>query len=66
MLMPGMPARLIGIVQMSLRYIASGSEDFSPSFHATVGLVGVAITSTFAKASEKSPAILVRTRCAVP
>jgi hypothetical protein len=34
------PARLVGIVQMSDRYIASGSAVLAPSANATVGDVG--------------------------
>src|SRR5262249_15245334 len=36
----GWPARFDGIVQMSLRYMVSGSPVFSPSGNAVVGVVG--------------------------
>ena len=41
----GMPARLIGTVKKSLRYIASGSSVFSPRPKATEGEVGVTTKS---------------------
>ena len=41
----GWPARFDGIVQTSLRYIASGSAVFAPSSNATVGEVGESSTS---------------------
>ena len=61
-----MPARLIGTVKKSLRYIASGSSVFSPRPKATEGEVGVTTKSNSAKAALKSAAILVRTFCACP
>ena len=64
--MPGTPARFAGIVAMSFRYIASGSSSFSPSLKAVVGAVGVASTSTFAKAWSKSRCTRVRTFWALP
>ena len=39
------PARFVGIVNTSLRYIASGSAVFAPSGNATVGVVGLRSTS---------------------
>ena len=48
-LMAGTPARLAETVYMSLRYIASGSSDFSPILKATDGEVGVRIASHFWK-----------------
>ena len=42
---PGSPARQDGIVITSQAYIASGSAALSPIGNATVGDVGVAITS---------------------
>ena len=39
-LIAGWPARLLGIVQTSERYIASGSAVLAPSWNATVGDVG--------------------------
>ena len=39
-LIPGNPARLVGIVKRSFRYIASGSWVLAPSAKATLGLVG--------------------------
>jgi len=62
----GMPARLIGTVKKSFRYIASGSSVFSPSPKATEGEVGVTTKSTLPKAASKSSAIRVRTFCAWP
>ena len=53
-----MPARLIGTVKKSLRYIESGSSVFSPSPKATEGEVGVTTKSISAKAAVKSSAIL--------
>ena len=35
-----LPARLTGMVNTSLRYMASGSSAFSPTGKATVGAVG--------------------------
>src|SRR5690606_19059832 len=59
--MPGVPARLAGIVVRSLRYICSGSSIFSPILNAVVGADGVAMTSTSAKARAKSCWMSVRT-----
>jgi hypothetical protein len=56
----GRPARLAGNVHTSARYIARGSSTRSPIGNATVGLVGVAMTSTFENAASKSRAITVR------
>lgn len=64
--MPGTPARLTGIVVMSLRYICSGSSIFSPILNAVVGADGVAMMSTSAKAFAKSCWMSVRTFCALP
>src|SRR5690606_30523218 len=64
--MPGTPARLAGMVAMSLRYIASGSSSFSPNLNAVVGAVGETSTSAFANAAAKSRWISVRTFCALP
>ena len=44
-LIPGSPDRLVGIVYMSQRYIASGLSVLAPSGKATVGDVGVSSTS---------------------
>ena len=41
------PARLVGNVHRSERYMASGSPTFSPNFHGVNGLVGETSTSTF-------------------
>ena len=62
---PGIPARLAGTVNTSLRYIWSGSA-LSPILNATFGVVGAAITSTPAKAASKSRLTRVRTRWARP
>ncbi len=62
----GIPASDIGTVQKSLMYIDHGSPVFSPSPNATLGLVGVTMKSTCAKAASKSCTIFVRTRCARP
>ena len=64
--MPGTPARLAGMVAMSLRYIAIGSSSFSPSRNAVVGAVGETSTSACSNAASKSRAISVRTFCAWP
>jgi hypothetical protein len=64
--MPGTPARLAGIVAMSLRYIAIGSSSFSPILNAVVGAVGDTSTSTCSNAAAKSREISVRTFCAWP
>ena len=66
MLIAGRPARLTGIVQMSLMYIASGSAVREPALKATVGDVGEAMRSTSAKAASKSRRTSVRTFCARP
>ena len=62
----GMPARLMGTAQKSLRYIASGSSSLAPSSKATVGLVGVTTKSTSSQARAKSRLISVRTFWARP
>ena len=64
--MAGMPARLAGIVAMSLTYMASGSSIFSPNLKAVDGLVGEISTSTCSKAFLKSSMISVRTFWAEP
>ena len=64
--MPGVPARLAGMVATSLRYIASGSSSFSPSRNAVVGAVGETSTSTCSNAAAKSRWMSVRTFCAEP
>ena len=61
-----MPASDIGTVNESLRYIASGSAVFAPSWKATPGLVGVTIMSQRSKTDANSRAISVRTFCARP
>ena len=60
------PARLVGIVHTSERYIASGSADFAPSSNATVGDVGDSSASYCSYARAKSRMMSVRTRCACP
>gem|GEM_PF-1951815 len=50
----GSCARLQFTVNISDKYILSGSSTFSQIFHATVGAVGVIIISTFLNASVKS------------
>src|SRR5262245_14621731 len=64
-LMPGRPAIFTVTVKMSLRYISSGSPDFSPSAKAGPGVVGVRIASTVSNAVSKSHLIKVRTFCAL-
>ena len=64
--MPGTPARLAGIVAMSLRYIASGSSTFSPILNAVVGAVGDTSTSPLERRGEVALEISVRTFCAEP
>ena len=61
-----MPARLVGIVQTSLRYMASGSAILSPIGNAVVGVVGETSTSACSNAAAKSREISVRTFCACP
>ena len=61
-----MPARFVGIVARSLRYIASGSSTLSPIGNAVVGAVGETSTSACSNAAAKSRAISVRTFCACP
>ena len=39
---------------MSFKYMASGSETFSPNLNAVVGAVGETRTSALAKAASKS------------
>ena len=51
---PGKPARLTGTVNISLRYIETGSFVFSPILNAELGVDGVNIASTFLYASSKS------------
>ena len=60
------PARLVGIVHTSERYIASGSADLAPSSNATVGDVGDSSASYCSYARAKSRMMSVRTRCAWP
>ena len=64
--MPGMPARLAGMVAMSLRYIAIGSSSLSPSLNAVVGAVGLTSTSAVSNAAVKSFAMSRRTFWAEP
>ena len=64
--MPGTPARLAGMVAMSLRYIAIGSSSLSPILKAVVGAVGLTRTSTCSNAAAKSRAMSVRTFWAWP
>ena len=63
-LIAGSPARLDGTVKTSLRYIASGSADFSPSANAADGAVGVSSRSHSLHTRSKSRAISARTFCA--
>ena len=44
---PGNPARFTGTVNMSFKYIETGSFDFSPILKADDGVDGVYIASTF-------------------
>src|SRR5690606_1847077 len=64
--MPGVPARLAGMVAMSFMYIAVGSSIFSPRRKATVGAVGEASTATLSKAAAKSRCTRVRTFWVLP
>ena len=59
--MAGMPAKLIGIVYISDKYIVKGSATFSFSLKAGVGDVGVIRISYFSNALSKSSLIRVRT-----
>src|SRR3990167_5031363 len=63
--MAGIPVRFAGTVNISRRYIESGSL-FSPMRTAGVGVVGVAIASTDRKALLKSSVIRRRTSFAFP
>ena len=60
-----MPARFAEIVNISERYIVSGSSVFSPILKAGVGDVGVIIASYFLNASSKSFLINVLTLSAL-
>jgi hypothetical protein len=62
---PGAPARLVGIVQMSLRYMVSGSS-VAPMANAVVGDVGDRSTSNCSYAASKSRMMSVRTFWAWP
>src|SRR6185436_3112326 len=62
--MAGRPARLAGTAKTSFRYMASGSDNFSPRPKAALGAVGVRIRSTSWKTASKSRAIRARTFCA--
>src|SRR5439155_17174747 len=63
-LIPQIPARLQEIVNISDRYICSGSSDFSQALNAGVGEVGVTNASTFSNAFRYSCRMSVRTFCA--
>ena len=52
--MPGRPAKLTGTVNISFKYIETGSFVFSPILKAELGVDGVKIASTFLYASSKS------------
>ena len=60
------PARFVGIVARSLRYMASGSSTLSPIGNAVVGVAGETSTSACSNAAAKSREISVRTFCACP
>ena len=45
--MAGNPAKLIGTVKISFKYIETGSSVFSPIEKAELGVDGVSIASTF-------------------
>ncbi len=62
---PGIPASDAGIVNISSRYRASGSVPLAPIFQATVGAVGVTMTSTNSNALAKSWRINSRTAVAL-
>ncbi len=64
--MAALPARLVGMVHRSARYIAIGSSARSPIGKAVVGVVGETMTSTCSKAFSKSRVISVRTFWAEP
>ena len=61
---PGRPAILTETVHMSAKYISSGLFDFEPISNATVGEVGVNITSYFSNPLLNSFITNVRTCCA--
>ena len=58
---PGSPAMFTDTVQISAKYISNGLLDFEPNSNATVGDVGVNITSYFSKAFSNSFVTNVRT-----
>lgn len=64
--MPAFPARFVGMVHRSARYIDIGSSTRSPIRNAVVGVVGETSTSARANAASKSRMISVRTFCAWP
>ena len=57
----GKPAKLEGTVKTSFKYIFIGSSFFSPSTNASLGAVGLRITSTFLNAELKSSTIFLLT-----
>ena len=61
MLIPGIPAKLAGTVQISSKYIANGSLIFSPNLYAVLGAVGANSKSTLEKAASNSFLITRRT-----
>ena len=61
---PGNPAIFTDTVHMSAKYISNGLFDFEPISNATVGDVGVNITSYFSNAFWNSFITNVRTCCA--
>ena len=63
-LRPQMPAKFTFTVNTSPRYICTGSDVFSPTRNAGVGVTGPRIASHRANARSKSPRISVRTFCA--
>ncbi|CAB4884551.1 unannotated protein [freshwater metagenome] len=65
-LIAGCPTRLVGIVYVSQRYMASGLSPLDPNSNATVGDVGVSSTSAFAYAAAKSLAMRRRILRALP
>ena len=64
--MAGSPARLVGIVKTSERYIASGLLVFSPNLNATDGAVAPSSRSASRYADRKASIIWVRTFSAWP
>ena len=60
----GIPARLVGTVKISFKYMEIGSSFFSPILKVALGVDGVSIASILLKAVSKSFFINCLTFCA--